>query len=65
MMFYLASIIFFIQLNVTEHAVIGPFNSVYECESHKAQLKTFYVDQELFKIYKLDCIRQQEVYLHD
>jgi len=60
-MFYIVSVIFFTQLNIAEHAVIGPFNSVYECERHKTQLETIYSDQKIFKIYKLDCIRKQEV----
>lgn len=60
-MFYLVSIMVFVQLGITERSVTGPFQTLYECERHKARIEAAYNDKTLFNINKLDCIRQQEV----
>jgi len=60
-MYYLVSLIVFLNLNVTEKAITGPFKSLESCVQYSEKLNSLPQISPNIQILEAYCIRKQEV----
>lgn len=60
-MYYFLSIIMFLNLDITEKAITGPFKSLENCVQYSERLNSLPQISPNIKILEAYCIRKQEV----
>jgi len=63
-MYYLATVLLFLNMGVTERAITGPFNTLNECSQYKQQVIKIGNKEALITVYLADCFRKKEEHIN-
>jgi len=63
-MYYLATILLFLNVGVTERAITGPFSTLNKCIEYKQEVIEVGNKEALVTVYLADCFRKKEEHIN-
>ncbi len=63
-MYYVATILLFLNMGVTERSLTGPFTTLSECMQHKQDIIDMANNEPNIEVYLADCFRKKEEHIN-